>query len=208
MGCGSKLGCDRDDLCEDCHEKLAARWVGVRMPPKGSKIDAMACGYYYHGPAGGLVRNLKYRGVWLLAEDMGREIARAVMLLRIENECLVAAVPMHPKRLRRRGRNHAELLARCAARKLNLEYEDLLMRTRNAPQQARLSPEKRIKNLKGGFAVCPECADLVQGREVLVIDDVFTTGATAIACAEALHAAGAAKIYYASYAYGERKKHG
>lgn len=208
MGCGSMLGCDRDDLCEDCREELARSWVGLKTPPRGSKIDGAAYVSYYHGPAGGLVRNLKYRGAWLLAEHMGKEIARSAMLLRIENECYVAAVPMHPKRMRSRGFNHAEALARCAADHLNLEYADLLMRTRNAPQQARLSKEERMKNLKGGFSVREEYADLVRGAEVLLIDDVLTTGATAASCAEALCSAGAHRVYFAAYAYGEGKKHG
>ena len=82
------------------------------------------------------------------------------------------------------------------------------MRTRNAPQQARLSHEERRHNLKDGFAVRPECAAVVRGAEVLLVDDVFTTGATATACAQALKRAGADKVYFAAYAYGERKKHG
>lgn len=208
MGCGSMLGCDRDDLCEACREKLASSWVGLRPPPKGSRIAGCAYVSWYHGPAGGLVRNVKYRGAWMLAENMGRELGRAAELLRIEDECYVCAVPMHPKRLRVRGRNHAEVLARAAAQRLNLEYVDLLMRTRNAPQQARLSKEERIRNLKGGFALHPEYSELVRGVEILLVDDVFTTGATASCCADALYAAGARRVYFAAYAYGEGKKHG
>ena len=208
MGCGSMLGCDRDDLCEDCREKLAKQWVGLRMPEKNSGIDGCAYAYRYHGPAGGMVRSLKYRGVWVLADGMGRDLARAAQLLRIEDECFVAAVPMHPKRLRLRGKNHAELLAHSAADGLRLEYLDLLERTRNAPQQARLSHEQRMKNLRGGFRVRDEYVDLVRGTDVLLIDDVYTTGATAACCAEALKKAGVQRVYFAAYCYGEGKKHG
>lgn len=204
MGCGDMIGCDRDDVCDECRMKLAKGWIGLKPAPKKSKIDGAAYAYGYHGPAGRLVRNLKYRGVWLLAEEMGADIARAAMLLRIENICYVTAVPMHPKRLRTRGRNHAELLARAVAERLGLEYADMLTRTRNARQQARLSPKERKENLRGAFAVREEYMELVNGAEVLVIDDVFTTGATAIHCAEALKAAGADKVYFAAYANGER----
>ena len=208
MGCGSKLGCERDDLCEDCREKLAKGWVGVRHPDARLQLDGAAYAYRYHGPAGGMVRNLKYRGVTVLADGMAGDLARAVVGLQIEHKVLLTAVPMHPKRKRRRGMNHAEVLARALADKLELEYSELLMRTRNAPQQARLSHEERRHNLKDGFAVRPECADMVRGAEVLLVDDVFTTGATATACTQALKRAGADKVYFAAYAYGERKKHG
>ena len=208
MGCGSMHGCERDDLCEDCREKMASQWVGLRQPKKNSGMDGCAYAYRYHGPAGGMVRGLKYRGVWVLADEMGRDIARAAQLLRIEDECFAASVPMHPRRMHLRGRNHAEVLARRAAQGLNLEYLDLLERTRNAPQQARLSHEQRMQNLRGGFRVKAEYADLIRDADVLLIDDVYTTGATAACCAEALKKAGAGRVYFAAYCYGERKKHG
>ena len=205
LGCGEMLGFDRDDICDECRMKLSKSWIGLMPVPKKSRIDGAAYAYGYHGPAGRLVRNLKYRGAWLLAEEMGADIARAAMLLRIENICYVTAVPMHPRRLRMRGRNHAAVLARVAAERLGLEYVDILMRKRNARQQARLSPKERKENLRGVFAVREEYMELVNGAEVLVIDDVFTTGATAIHCAEALKDAGAGKVYFTAYANGERK---
>ena len=208
MGCGSMLGCDRDDLCESCREELARRWVGVKAPPKGSGLDGAAYAHIYHGPAGGMVRNLKYRGAWLLAEEMGVEIARAAGFLHLKRIDFVTAVPMHPRRMRRRGKNHAELLARAAAKHMQLEYAPLLMRTRNDRQQARLDKQRRVKNLEGGFAAVPAWADRIPGAAVLLVDDVLTTGTTAARCAQALREAGAKKVYFAAYAHGERKKHG
>lgn len=208
MGCGTMFGCDRDDLCESCREKLAKSWVGVAAVEPKLKLDGAAFAYVYHGPAGSLVRRVKYSSVTVLCEEMAKDVARAVRALRISQDVLLTAVPMHPKRRRKRGFNHAEVLARATARELNMQYSELLMRTRNAPQQARLSHEERKTNLKGGFAVCPEWMQALQGARVLVIDDVFTTGATAKACAEALKQAGVDKVYFAAYAYGERKKHG
>lgn len=208
MGCGSMLGCDRDDLCEDCRETLAKNWVGAHPVPKNLNLDGAAFAYAYRGPAGSMVRHLKYRGVRLLADQMGRDLSRAVQYLQLEDEILVTAVPMHPKREQKRGFNHAALLARETARHQNLSYQDLLYRTRNAQQQARLSSDERRKNLHGAFAVRPECLDLVRKYDVLLIDDVLTTGATAAACARALKDAGANRVYFAAYAYGERKQHG
>lgn len=209
MGCGSMLGCDRDDLCETCREELAKNWVGVRMPDAKLRLDGAAFAHNYHGAAGSLVRRLKYSGVRVLVDPMATDLARAVENLRIGQDVLLTAVPMHPKRRKKRGMNHAELLGRALGDRLALNYAELLERTRNAPQQARLTHEQRRENLKGGFAVRPECRDLVCGARILLVDDVFTTGATAAACAAALKEAGAQKVYFAAYAYGEgKKKHG
>ena len=202
MGCGSMLGCDRDDLCEECREKLAKRWLGVRDVDPNLGLSGAAFAHPYRGPAGGLVRRLKYTGVGVLAERMSVELARAAMLLRMGDGVLVTCVPMHPRRLRKRGVNHAELLARGVAREMQLQFGDVLMRTRNAPQQARLSEAERRRNLKGGFAVRPVWHARVQGAKILLIDDVFTTGSTAQHCAEALRRAGAAQVYFAAYALG------
>ena len=208
MGCGSMLGCDRDDLCEDCREELARRWLGVREVNPDLQLSGAAFAHPYAGPAGGLVRRLKYSGVGVLAEHMSVELARAAKLLRIGDNVLITCVPMHPKRLRKRGMNHAELLARGVSGEMQLEFGDVLMRTRNAPQQARLSGKAREHNLKGGFAVRPEWRECVKGAKILLIDDVFTTGSTARNCAEALLEAGAAKVYFAAYTLGGGSKHG
>ena len=165
-------------------------------------LSGAAFAYPYAGPAGGLVRRLKYTGVGVLAERMSLELARAAKLLRIGDNVLITCVPMHPRRLRKRGVNHAELLARGVAREMQLQFGDVLMRTRNAPQQARLSEAERRRNLKDGFAVRPEWNARVQGAKILLIDDVFTTGSTAQHCAEALRRAGAAQVYFVAYALG------
>jgi len=203
MGCGSRSGMERNDMCESCRERMAKSWVGIKPPDKELKISGAAYAYRYGSPAGGMVRKLKYSGVTLLADEMAKELAKAVGMLRIR-DAVVTFVPMHPKRERRRGFNHSELLAERAAERLGFECRNLLMRTRNAPQQARLSKEERINNLKGAFRVPDKLIEQVKGRNILLIDDVFTTGATAKSCAEALLEAGAEKVYFAAYAYGER----
>lgn len=205
MGCGSKIGMDYNELCEECREKMAKSWVGVRMPDRELRLGGAAYAYRYASPAGGMVRNLKYHGVLLLADEMSGDIARAAELLHIR-DAVATYVPMHPKRQRKRGFNHSELLARKAAERLNVECAELLRRTRNAPQQAKLSREQRLENLKDAFEAVKSEQHKIKGRNILLIDDVFTTGATAKSCAEALLDAGASAVYFVAYAYGERKK--
>lgn len=207
MGCGDMTGLDRDDLCEDCRRQLAQSWVGLRMPDQKLKLDGAAYAYRYAGVGGALVRRLKYSGVHVLAGQMGQDLARAARLLRLEKDAFVTCVPMHPRRRRTRGRNHSEILARHTAACMGLEYRELIVRTRNTAQQARLENDARRRNLKDAFAAVQD----LQGRTVLLVDDVLTTGTTAKCCAEALRAAGAKKVYFAAYTLGgskQEKQHG
>ena len=195
MGCGSRAGFDRDWLCEDCRQGLANRWVGVAPPPGGGWIEGAAYAYVYGGPAAGLVHNLKFRSVSHLAEPMGRQMVRALEGLQPLRVDCAAPVPMHPRRLRRRGIDHALLLARAVAEGLELPVEQPLVRTRDTRQQSRLDGIERLRNLDGAFAVTGD----VTGRRVLLVDDVCTTGTTANACAEALRRAGASAVLLACF---------
>ena len=202
MGCGTKAGLERDWLCEDCRTQLARRWVGAAQPPEGGLFDGAAFGFRYGGPASGIVRNLKYRGVRRLAEPMGRSMARAFQAIQPTDADCVVSVPMHRRRLNARGLDHAALLAAEAAKCLGLPVLPALERVRNTPQQARLGADQRRKNLDGAFALTGD----VRGRRVILVDDVCTTGATADACAAELLRGGAAAVYLLCYATAGEKK--
>ena len=106
---------------------------------------------------------------------------------------LVVPVPLHVQRLRQRGFNQSAVLARHLGRSLECRVAlSLLVRMRNTPSQLPLSPEARAANVAGAFAVRHPV--LVRGRTILVIDDVWTSGATARAVAAALRAAGATAV--------------
>ena len=201
MGCGMSAGFERDWLCEDCRRALAERWVGAAPPPDGP-IEGAAYAYRYGGPARGLVRNLKYRGVTRLAEPMGRQMASAFEGLRPAEVDWVTPVPMHPRRVRRRGWNHALLLAEQVARRLEVPLVEALARTRNTPQQAKLSDAGRLRNLDGAIALTRDVA----GKRVLLVDDVCTTGATANVCAAALMEGGARAVLLLCYAQARPTK--
>ena len=201
MGCGSRAGFDRDWLCEDCRQALAGRWVGVNPPPEGGWIEGAAYAYVYGGPAGGLVHNLKFRSVSRLAEPMGLQMVRALEGLQPLRVDCAAPVPMHPRRLRQRGIDHALLLARAVAGELELPVAQPLIRTRDTRQQARLDGIERLHNLDGAFCVTGDVA----GRRVLLVDDVCTTGATANACAETLRRAGASAVLLVCFSQARKE---
>jgi ComF family protein len=118
-------------------------------------------------------------------------------------DCLVC-VPMTKKSEARRGYNQSEILAKALAKRLKLPYiKGAVRKVRQTPPQKTLSRREREKNLEGCFKADKR---LVKGRTPILIDDVLTTGATANAVCEALKAAGAKTVYFASIASVEYDK--
>jgi ComF family protein len=113
----------------------------------------------------------------------------------IEQADIVVPVPLHWRRLIARRYNQAAELARRIAREAGLPHApDLLRRVRATAMQRGLSREARRANLAGAFAAPPRRAAALRGRRVLLIDDVYTSGATLSACAAALREAGAGRV--------------
>jgi ComF family protein len=137
---------------------------------------------------------LKYGNVASLGAWFARRLAGLVQ--RQPEEFWVDAVvpvPLDRGRLRERGYNQADLIAKPLARLLGIPFQScLLVRTRPRPSQLRLTRRERWETVRGAYAI--HKAAQVDKLRVLLVDDVFTTGATLDACARALKAAGAARV--------------
>lgn len=196
MGCGSMAGFETEWLCRDCLRQMTKGWIGAFPEPK---LDGAAAAYPYGGPAGGVVRNFKYAGVTALAGPMAEEMLLALERIQPVGAEMIVPVPMHPKRIRQRGYNQSELLAKIIAEALEVPCENGLIRLRDTVQQARLEGDERRKNLKNAFRAEP----CVSGWRVLLVDDVYTTGETARECAKALREGGAISVSFLAYAKGD-----
>jgi ComF family protein len=157
----------------------------------------------YTGALRQLIHLLKYERVRAAAPLLGRFTAEACLQLEGDidvAELLMVPVPAHKIRMRSRGFNQAELIARAAqrgieeaiGRKLTLEVTALL-RVRFAESQVALTAEERRQQIRGAFKVTAR--ERVKGREILLVDDVLTTGATAAECARELRQAGATRVW-------------
>ena len=143
----------------------------------------------YGGPIATALRRLKYGDRSDLARPLGHLLRRAARDAALHAD-LVVPVPLHPARLAERGYNQAALLAAAAARELGAPLEArALLRTRHTSQQARLPRSGRLSNVAGAFRV--RVPARVQGRRIVLVDDVATTGATIAACIAALREGGA-----------------
>jgi ComF family protein len=160
----------------------------------------------YTGALRQLIHLLKYERVRSAANPLGRLTAEACLQLEGDidvPELLMIPVPAHKLRMRSRGFNQAELIARAArrgieqsiGRSLTLDVTALL-RVRFAESQVALNAEQRRQQIRGAFKVTSR--DRVKGREILLVDDVLTTGATASVCARELRHAGASRVWVAT----------
>ncbi len=128
------------------------------------------------------------------APAFGSWLARAGQDL-LTTADIVAPVPLHRFRLFARRFNQSALLAQAIARESGVPVAvDLLARMRNTPSQAKLSPVRRSRNVKGAFNVRRQWRDRVAGLNILLVDDVLTTGATVEECTKTLLAEGAASV--------------
>ena len=172
---------DRSFVCSNCHDlDLHFRQARSAVVAQGMVLD--------------LIHDYKYhRALWLEPFLARLLVNQAAPLLSAQSWDMIVPVPLHPSKLAQREFNQAERLARHLSRATGLPLAaHALRRIRDTHTQTHLNRADRQSNMRQSF-VCPR-SEPVQGRRCIVLDDVFTTGATTNACAGALQEAGTAEI--------------
>ncbi len=206
--CTSSLEVITAPLCEVCGvpfpssvgpaERPCSECLAKKKIPYVSARSAL----YYTGGALKAIHDFKYYGNVGLKAPLGAVMASAAKAyfgrptgedeeaFYLSSDVIVTAVPLHKKRLKERGYNQSLLLAGELAKRFSMELDrSLLKRVRLTRPQVELSGTERRHNVKGAFEVAPG-RDL-DGKEVLLVDDVYTTGATVTECARILKERGA-----------------
>jgi ComF family protein len=152
---------------------------------------------FYEGRWRTLLHDLKYRGRRSLARPLGCWLARELLLQGRFQPQMVVPVPLHRNRERERGFNQSALLARQVAKELSIPFASLLIRKRETESQTKISRRERLLNVRDAFS-CP--TEIEAGTKILLIDDIFSTGATMNEAAKCLQLQGAL-IYGAVVAF-------
>ena len=193
--CGALLGEGEAFLCPSCRQALFCfrksdiEAVEANCPPLSLALSA----YCYEGEARTLVERLKFGSDLSAAYPLADGLCALYIeqLHRLPSPDGVAAVPAHPSHFRARGYNQAEALARAFCAQTRLPYlPEALVRLHHSTSQVSRSREERLQAMEGAF----QARRSFSGMNLLLIDDVFTTGATAIACGDALMRAGAKRV--------------
>jgi ComF family protein len=169
----------------------------ISDPPAWDRARAAAI---FDEGAAKLVHALKYRDRQEAGLLMARMMARAGRRLLAEAD-VILPVPLHRHRLWQRRFNQSAYLAQQISKLSGKPWRhDILLRARRTRAQVGLDEAERRRNVRGAFLIRPEAKATVEGKTVLLVDDVRTTGATAEACAETLKRAGAARVSLLSFA--------
>lgn len=207
--CWSRLRLPGEPSCATCQHPFGADHFGAEaqcarclaQPPLHDGIVAAAI---YGDVSRDLVLALKHGGRIALARAMGRSLAARIghrAQAAGHGSPLVVPVPLHRGRLWHRGYNQSALIARSLARARGWQaMPDLLQRVRATPTLGGLDPRQRREALAGAIVVRKDHEAALEGRAVVLVDDVLTSGATSDACVRALRAAGAGRVVIACYA--------
>lgn len=175
---GTSTGSESESLCQTCASQ------------RPSVAEARAP-FLYEEPLSGIIHRLKYDGQFALARPLGELLADRWPDWSEPVE-LIMPVPLHARRERQRGFNQAALLARHLSDAVGVPLEaSAVRRARHTRPQVDLNPEERAANVAGAFMTTGHG---MVDRHILLVDDVFTTGATMNATAEVLLAAGARRV--------------
>ena len=172
----------------------------IASPPVFERLRSVA---YYEGSAQRLVLAFKFGGRRELARPLGKWMSNAGREF-LSPDCLIIPVPLHWVRMISRRFNQAGALAQVIATECGASYEpEILKRRKRTRRQVGLSAKERQKNVRSAFSVDKTGLDRLEGRHVVLIDDVITTGSTITACTKTLLAAGAASVDVLTFALAD-----
>ncbi|NMA67733.1 MAG: ComF family protein [Clostridiaceae bacterium] len=182
-------------LCDNCYKTLPYYGKGIYKAPKIPYIEGIFTAFYYENGIDRTIQAMKFNNQPSLSETLAylliEKYIKEPVLPHVD---LIVPVPMHRKKKRQRGFNQAELLAKKVSKFLNIPLDtNSLVKIKNTKPQSSLSRNHRLYNLDNVFEV--KNITNIKGKNILLIDDVITTGTTINTCGKILCDSGASKIY-------------
>lgn len=207
--CETVLDADLKFICQNCRGKLRPfddthPWRN-EYTGNGTIDGSLSLYWFEEGTEIQIVlHSLKYEKMKSTGILFGKEIGKR---LKNENDIkfdYIIPVPLHKSRQRERTYNQSGYICRGINEILNIEViEDCLKRTRFTESQTRLDKQQRKKNIGGAFEIKKKYKNFLDGKNIILTDDVITTGATILECARILKSAGCGKLVICSIAYAE-----
>lgn len=181
------LGCGREGryVCDKCE-------VFLSEVPFSKEVFSV---WEYEGLMEKLIEEIKYQGKYHIIDELVQKTLQKIEL-NLPEDIYITYVPMHKKKKKERGFNQAELIAKKVGEITSKKVLKLLEKTRDNQTQVGLSPKERLENVKGAFSLLTsDFNKSLAPRNVLLIDDVYTTGATAKECIKVLKKGGVKNVW-------------
>ena len=164
-------------------------------------MDGLTFCFYYDDKIKEAIKKIKYRNLFSYVDEL---VARGISKLDLEQfkDFMIIPVPLHEKRLKSRGFNQAEIIGKVLSGKLNIQLRtDILKRVKDTSSQVKLNKKAREENIKDAFTVNSKVK--FKNMKALLVDDIFTSGATLNECAKILKKAGVQKVWGFTLAHGK-----
>ncbi len=209
--CACPIDANESFLCRNCSSKLEP-YNDVHPWQEEFKalgiIDNSLSAYWFRAgkELQPLLHAMKYRKMRSVGRMLGRDLGRLIAEMDAPPFDLVIPVPLHKAKFRDRTYNQSDFIADGINETLRIKVmTGAIKRTRFTPSQTKLDKAARKENVSDAFAVNPKHAGEIKRKNIVVVDDVITTGATILECCSALKKSGAGKIWAVSAAYAELK---
>src|SRR3989338_1185798 len=191
------IGCDEEGtiVCKKCQRALPVLGVFVPLEGCSSLDDHIAIGHFEENS---LLEKLIYAYKYNFMTEVLDVFARMIHEFLEGNKKyfeavdLIVSVPLHKRRFAERGFNQAEEIARILSQELNITMQNILLRDKATRQQAKLHKQERIENVKEAFVLISDSD--IKNKNIIVVDDVFTTGSTLGECARVMKENGARTV--------------
>ncbi|MBQ8636541.1 MAG: ComF family protein [Clostridia bacterium] len=186
-----KIKGDGVGICLSCYDRYSKDSIKDYFDTN-SQIRRLFAPFLYDGEIRHAILEMKFGGSWAYAKPLGELVADVLPpYYQYSDYDMLIPVPLHPNRLKERGFNQAELIAATLSERLSVPmYDDVLFRIRDTKRQMSLNRVERQKNVEGAFF-----ADgIVAGKRIMLVDDIYTAGATVKACAKELLEKGATEV--------------
>ena len=197
------IGCNKYGryICNSCF--LSLEFAERKNIKPSNEIEEVLSIVTYNGFAKKIIKVIKYKLLYSIFDELYKLFStkRLILFLRFKEEnpnCLLQAIPLHSNRLKKRGFNQSHLLAQLFSKMFNYPIIDVLARTRDTKPQALMTKNQRKVNIQNAFEL--KDYNLIKNKNIILIDDVFTTGTTCIEAAKELKKHGSGKIFVFSFA--------
>jgi competence protein ComFC len=187
-------------ICLKCYQSMKFFREDIPIDLSSPSLDSLHACTLYESTGKNFIKTYKFGCAYALAPTIGEIMFEQMKKPPID---LLVPIPLHRSRIRERGFNQAELIAKHLSRRWNIPLHNALIRSRATSPQAQLDRQERLTHLSDAFTMSPSSVEHIRDKVIGLIDDVATTGTTLNECAKVLKKCGAKNVDGIVFAHGK-----